>query len=74
MGEKDAAHKLRSLGNAIRTRREAEEISLRKFALMIEMNYTYLYKIERGEGNPSIEILMKIAEGLNVPVRDLIDF
>jgi transcriptional regulator with XRE-family HTH domain len=54
--------------------RKDKKIPLERFAWDIEVARSYLYKIERGEANPTIGTLLKIAKGLNIKVRDLIDF
>jgi len=46
-------------------------MSLRKFALMVGMDYTYLCEIEKGTANATIDILDKIALGLNVELPEL---
>jgi transcriptional regulator with XRE-family HTH domain len=69
----DAEYK-RLLGLSIRSKREAAGISARKFALMIGVHRNYINDIESGAANPSIDILWKIADGLDVDVKDLMDF
>nr|WP_270298383.1 helix-turn-helix transcriptional regulator [Eggerthella sinensis] len=41
---------------------------------MIGTNQTYLWRIEKGTTNVGIDLLYRIAKGLDVRVRDLIDF
>lgn len=62
------------LGREIRTRREAQGISTRKFSAMVGISKTSLINIEKGAANPSIEILTRIADGLGARVSDLISF
>lgn len=62
------------IGRSIREAREKQGLSQDKFALMIGMDQTYLSRIEQGKRNPTIKMLAKIARGLGVDVRDLIDF
>ena len=38
---------------------------------MIGMDYAHLSNIETGKANPTLDILAKIAEGLDQDVRDL---
>lgn len=42
-----------------------------QFAYMIGINRLTLRKIERGDANPRLDILLKIAHGLNVPLSTL---
>ena len=60
-----------ALGLRIRSLRESQEVSLRKFALMVGVDYSYLSNVERGKANVSIDTLAKIADGLGVELRDL---
>ena len=59
------------LGQRIRSEREAQDISLRRFALMIGVGHTYLVDVENGRRNIGIENLCKIADGLGVKVSEL---
>ena len=62
------------LGQAIRTHRAEQGLSLRTLALMIGTDHTHLWEIEAGNINVGIELLCKIADGLGVEVNELIDF
>ena len=59
-----------TVGRNIRTLREAQGLSLRRFALMVDMDYTYLCEIEKGKANATVDILAKIAAGLEVDPAD----
>lgn len=61
------------LGQRIRSEREAQDISLRRFALMIGVGHTYLVDVENGRRNIGIENLCKIADGLGIKVSELTD-
>jgi len=52
------------IGNRIKERRNAAGMSQEKFALMIDMDRTYLASVESGKRNISIENLQKIIVGL----------
>ena len=65
---------LKRLGQNISSIRKRKKIPLEKFAWDIEVARSYLYKIEQGEANPTMNTLIKIAKGLNVKVKELIDF
>jgi transcriptional regulator with XRE-family HTH domain len=53
----------------IRQARKAEGMSLKELGLKVNLSATYLSKLERDIGNPSINILQKIAKALNTDVR-----
>ena len=59
------------LGRNIRILRERQGISLRKFAKMVGMDYAYLSNLETGKVTPTLDVISKIADGLDQDVRDL---
>lgn len=69
----DISERKMKLGQRIRSEREAQDISLRRFALMIGVGHTYLVDVENGRRNIGIENLCKIADGLGVKVSELTD-
>lgn len=69
----DISERKMKLGRRIRNEREAQDISLRRFALMIGVGHTYLVDVENGRRNIGIENLCKIADGLGVKVSELTD-
>ena len=62
------------LGDTIRRLREEQNLSQRKFALMIDTNQVYLWQIETGQVSVGIDLLCRIADGLGTTVNDLVDF
>lgn len=62
------------LGERIKALREQQELSQRKLALMIGSNQTHIWQIENGTVNVGLDILCRLADALEVNVRDLIDF
>lgn len=62
----------KSLGQAIRELREKKDISLREFAKKLDgLSAAHLSDIELGRRLPSPELLVKIAQKLDVPLEDL---
>lgn len=59
------------LGQRIRELRTSLDLSQEKFALLIEMDRTYLASVEAGKRNVSIQNIAKIASGLNISLADL---
>ena len=57
----------------IRRRREELGYSQEKFALQVGVDRTYMSKIERNLGNPSLEKLVLIATALNVTLKELFE-
>ena len=54
------------IGMAIRQRRQLLGIIQPDLADMAEVSVNTLYKIERGEANPSVKVLNKLAEVLGL--------
>lgn len=61
-----------SLGQVIRKRRGSLGLSQDAFADSIKMHRAYYSAIERGEKNLTLRVLLRVAEGLNARVSDLL--
>lgn len=59
------------LAQSVRAHRESRGFSLGTLSQMAGISKTSLSKIETGQGNPSLEVLNRIANALNVPVGAL---
>jgi transcriptional regulator with XRE-family HTH domain len=60
------------IGAEVRTHRTAHGWSLNELARASGMSKTILARIERGEGNPSIETLWRVSRALQVPLGALL--
>lgn len=60
------------MGMRIRKERNRLNLTMQKLAEQADINDNFLGKIERGEGKPSLETLVKIANALGVGVDLLI--
>lgn len=58
-------------GEKIRMIREAQGLSQEDLAFKSGLHRTYIGGIERGERNPSLESIAKIAKALDVPLNYL---
>ena len=54
--------------------RQERNLSQEDLALLCNIDRTYIGRIERLERKPTIVILDKIATGLNIKLKDLLDF
>lgn len=63
----------RRFGIRIKELRKQHGLSQEKLANMAEIDRTYLPTIEKGERNVSIEVVERLANALNVKVKDLFD-
>ncbi|WP_210416896.1 helix-turn-helix domain-containing protein [Echinicola soli] len=59
---------INEIGNSIRERRKMLGITQSDLAEMAQISINTLYKIERGEANPSIRVLNKIANILGLEI------
>jgi transcriptional regulator with XRE-family HTH domain len=59
------------LAQSVRAHRESRGFSLGTLSQKAGISKTSLSKIEAGQGNPSLEVLNRIANALNVPVGTL---
>lgn len=58
-------------GKRLRELRKAQGFSQEGFALTVELDRTYVGGIERGERNPGLKTILKIAEALGVSAAEL---
>ena len=57
----------------VREIRKAAKLTQAQFAELIDISEDSIGKIERGVSIPTIETLDKIARGLRIPLKDLVD-
>jgi transcriptional regulator with XRE-family HTH domain len=62
----------KQLARNVKVKRRLLSISQEQLALEASVDRTYVSQIERGIGNPSLLILSKIADALEVSVLDLL--
>lgn len=70
----EISERRKQLGFTIKALREKQGLSQRAFSLMVGVNRSHLENIESGKTSAGIDVLCRIADGLDVKVRDLIDF
>lgn len=61
-----------SLGARVRFLRKRAGLSLRTFGMMVGVHHNQILLIEQGKSNPSLQTLLRIANGLDVPLSDLL--
>lgn len=54
--------------------RKANKLSIQEAAYKCDIDKANLIRIEKGRSKPTVNTLIKIAEGLDVEVKDLFDF
>ena len=61
----------KKFGDRVRELRLEANLSQEKFALLINMDRTYLASVENGKRNISLENIAKIANGFNITIEEL---
>lgn len=61
-----------AFGMAVREKRHALKLSQEELAARCRLHRTYLADVERGERNPSLVSIARIASGLGVPPSALL--
>ena len=70
--ETNAQKLAQQVGETLRAIRKKRKISLQELAEVTEVSKLTLGKIERGEANPSLTVIWKIANGLSIPISSLL--
>ncbi len=60
---------VKSIGESISIRRKELRITQRDLADLAGISINTLYKLERGQGNPSLDVLTKIATVLGMQLK-----
>ena len=70
--KKAATRERAQLGAAIRKRRLSLGLSQEEFAEKIDCHRNFIGRLERGEQNPTVDTLVRLAAGLRCKVVDII--
>lgn len=62
------------VGRRIRSLRHARGLTQQELGERADLSYKYLGAVERGEENPSLLVLERIAAGLGVELLDIFNF
>jgi len=62
---------IQNFGDRVRRLRKVRGHSQEAFAHLADLDRTYVGGIERGERNPRLKVIIRIAETLDIPVADL---
>lgn len=63
---------LKAFGKNMKKLRESKGFSIRNFAHEIDASHATIFRLETGKTNPSILIVLKIAEALETDVATLL--
>lgn len=67
------SEKQKGLGGRIRDARLNAKISQESLAELAEVHVSYIGQVERGEKNPSVKVLARIAQALKIPLSHFIE-
>ena len=62
---------VQDFGRRVRSLRAAKGYSQETFAQLVDLDRTYIGGIERGERNPGLKVIIRIANALEAVVADL---
>ena len=65
---------IKRFGNHIRFLRKSKGISMEKLAELTFVEYSQISRIELGQINTSLDMVFKLANAFNLPVKDLFNF
>lgn len=63
-----------NFGKKVKQIREAHDITQEELALRIDVDKSYIGRIERAERYVTLKVIIKIADALNIRVKDLFEF
>lgn len=72
MGRRVHSTEQRVFGRAVRETRARRDLSQEQLGLNCGLHRNYVGAIERGEINPTLRILLKLANGLALPLSELV--
>ena len=70
----DIDQKRRALGCAIKRRRESQGLSQERLAMMVGSSKSHIWRIETGRVGVGLDDLVRIADALDIEVRQLLNF
>lgn len=62
----------KAFGSALRELREKRDMSLLDLSLASEVHRTYIWELEHGRKNVSLDTVFRLAKALDVPAADLV--
>lgn len=65
---------INEFGARLRSIRQQRNLSQEELAFQCNMQASHIGQIERGQKNPTLDTLIKISNGLDMPLTELLDF
>ena len=63
-----------AFGNHLENLRKSKKLSLRKLSLNCKIEHSDIKKFENGERNMTFLTMLEYAKGLNISLKELLDF
>lgn len=70
----DKTEELKRLGTRIKELRNAKGLSQTKLGLLVFKDQQSIHKVEAGDFNPTYIYLLELANGLEISLKELLDF
>lgn len=65
---------LKRFGKHLEKLRTDKKLSLRKLADIADVDFSQIHRIEKGESNPTLTMIIALSEALEITPAQLIDF
>ncbi len=63
---------METLGNTLKSAREAKELILRKVAAVVDIDQSLISKFEKDERKPTLEQIIRLANFYDIPEEELV--
>lgn len=64
---------LKEFGGRLKKIRTGKKISIRKLSYSADVDFSQIHRIEKGESNPTLTMILTLAKALNISVAELVD-
>lgn len=64
---------LKEFGRRLKKIRTTKRLSLRKLSDLADVDFSQIHRIEKGESNPTLTMILTLANALNISASDLIN-
>jgi len=65
---------LKRFGEHLKSMRNLKKISLRKLADEADVDFSQIHRIEKGQSNPTLTMLLALSKALGIKTGELLDF
>lgn len=70
--QQESARRRQALGRAVRHLRQEADLSQEELGYRCDLDRTYVSGIERGVRNPTLDVIWRLAEGLDSTASELL--